>query len=141
MSSSGVKFNVESELVDPDSVLNFYQWMINFRKREEFTRGVYCSHELSDGETVQKFVRYLDGGSVFEVIFNWGDRDINYSLEGRTVVAYHYGPTGDGSPGRLNAYGRVIVELASVPADYDLNNNCVQRRKVKKTSSNLILNM
>jgi len=141
MSSSGVKFNVENELVDADSVLNFYQWMINFRKREEFTRGVYCSHEVSDGETVQKFLRYLDGGSVFEVIFNWGDKEVTYSTEGRNVLAHHYGPTGEGNAGKLNAYGKVILELAAVPTDYDLNKNCVQRRKVKKTSSNLILNM
>lgn len=38
-SASGVEFNVEDEIEDETSVLNYYKWLIEFRQRDEFTRG------------------------------------------------------------------------------------------------------
>ena len=73
--------------------------------------GVYCAHDLTDGPSVQRFIRYLDGGSIFEMIFNWGATAATYALEGRVVLKSHNGPfdTQASPVGNLKPYDQYII--------------------------------
>ena len=84
--------NVASQIEDEESVLNFYKNLIALRQDESFTRGSYCRNpadEVASGkpEGLLRYLRTLEGGKTFEIVFNWANSDLKFDYKnGRNVV-------------------------------------------------------
>ena len=93
--------------------------------RLNFLSGSFCTlPEESGNSDILRFLRFLDGDKVYEMIFNWSDKEVDYLEErSRAISSYLMGPN-DGvdqdfsqkvKSGKLPPYGRVILELESLP--------------------------
>ncbi|CBY08182.1 unnamed protein product [Oikopleura dioica] len=129
--------NVASQIEDEDSVLNFYKKLIELRQDESFTRGSYCRNPADESgkpEGLLRYLRTLEGGKTFEIVFNWGNSGLKFDHKnGRNIVE-----TFGSDKNELEPYSGVILELGSIPAEYQGKGICVQRRAVRKRN-NLIL--
>lgn len=91
---------------------------------------------------IHRYIRYLEGGAVYEIVFNWSDDEQTYATDGRNIVN-QFPADQDALLGTLPSYGTTILQLGDVPTDYKTvnNENCVQRRPVRKATSSLVLNI
>ena len=98
----------------------------------------------ASNENIHRYIRYLPGGDIYEMIFNWSAKEQTYSYDKSMIINTFTPNKGEADMGdTLPAYGTIIHQLSEVPKDYKTNDNsnCVQRRAVKKTNSDLILKM
>ena len=83
--------------------------------------------EEPENTSILRFLRQLEGGKIYEMVFNWSEEEVDYKTGfDRKISAYHMGPT-DGvdktfsdkvQEGKLPPYGPVILELNSIPGKW-----------------------
>ena len=83
--------NVASQIENEESVLNFYKNLIALRQDESFTRGSYCRNPEDEKpgkpEGLLRYLRTLEGGKTFEIVFNWANSDLKFDYKnGRNIV-------------------------------------------------------
>ena len=118
---SATEVSLELALNDRDfiAVTDSTRLRYTYYVQPQFVKSINPTGGRIDGGTLVTvegggFVAY-PGVNLSDVKFGWGDTEVTYSTQGRNILAYHYGPTGEGIAGKLNAYGKVILELAAVP--------------------------
>jgi len=89
------KINVQEQINDPDSILNYYKKLLRLRKRKENKALIYGDYQLILPEDEQLFAYFREyQGNRFLVILNYSEAkaffsyDINY--RGRELVLANY---------------------------------------------------